>query len=374
VGFVASAAGTETGLAAEAADAPIDFQRARGLLQKRQQGLSLTAEEEAYLRRAIEARRSAGRASRQGGRDATAPGRPHIGQKPITDMTADDRYKGQDGGLYGKGANRPPDAHRRAAEAELAKVRSLDKDGKPAEDGRVVLISISMSNATQEFSEFKRIADVDPAKARRLIIVDCAQGGQAMAEWVPPDARPWTEAQRRISAAGVTPAQVQLGWIKLANKRPQGDLEEHGRILQRDTEAVLRNAKARFPNLRIAYLGSRIYGGYGTTSLNPEPYAYESGFVVRWLIQDQIAQKDAMNYDPAKGAVQMSLLLWGPYMWSDGTTPRQGDGLVWASEDFGGDGTHPSPAGRTKVANLLLDFFKTDPLANPWFVEKSAAQ
>ena len=66
-GFVASAAGTETGPAAEAADAPIDFQRARGLLQKRQQGLSLTAEEEAYLRRAIEARRSAGRALRPAG-------------------------------------------------------------------------------------------------------------------------------------------------------------------------------------------------------------------------------------------------------------------------------------------------------------------
>lgn len=372
--FVASAAGIANVPATEAAAEPIDFQKARGLLQKRQQGLSLTAEEEAYLRRAIEARRAQRRDPSREARGPALPDRPSIGQKPITDMTADDRYKGQDGGLYGRGSNRPPDAHCRAAEAELAKIRPLNKGGAPSDDGRVVLISISMSNATQEFSEFKRIADIDPLKARCLTIVDCAQGGQAMAEWVPPDARPWAEAMRRISAAGVTPAQVQVAWIKLANKRPQGDLEEHGRALQRDTEAVLRNVRAKFPNLRIAYLGSRIYGGYGTTSLNPEPYAYESGFVVRWLIRDQIGQKEAMNFDSAKGAVQMPLLLWGPYLWGDGVTPRQGDGLTWVREDFGGDGTHPSPAGRTKVANLLLDFFKTDPLARSWFVEKKAAQ
>ena len=34
--------------------------------------------------------------------------------------------------------------------------------------------------------------------------------------------------------------------------------------LERDTLAVLHNARALFPNLHIAYLGSRIYGGYAT--------------------------------------------------------------------------------------------------------------
>ncbi len=289
------------------------------------------------------------------------------GMKPLCDMTADDRHKGEDGGLYGKGINTPPKAHLQAAMGELAKIQPLDSDGKPAKDGRVVFVSISMSNATQEFSFFKRVADADPAKSPSLTIVDCAQGGQAMAEWVDPNAMPWQQADHRIANAGVTNRQVQTAWIKLANKGPRGDLQVHGRKLQRDTLAVILNAKARFPNLKIVYLASRIYGGYASGPLNPEPYAYESAFAVRWLIQDQIAGNEALNFEPRRGTVKAPLMLWGPYLWADGTKARKTDGLVWMREDLGSDGTHPSEIGRAKVANLLLDYFKKDALAKPWF-------
>src|SRR5262245_50088926 len=149
------------------------------------------------------------------------------GLVPLTEMSVKDRYKKEDGGLYGQGRNTPPEAHRKAAEAELAKVQPLDADGKAAKDGKVVLVSISMSNATQEFSFFKKLADADDAKSPVLTIVDCAQGGQAMAEWADPAARPWIEADRRLTTANVTAPQVQVAWIKLANKGPQGDLDEH---------------------------------------------------------------------------------------------------------------------------------------------------
>ncbi len=56
-----------------------------------------------------------------------------------------------------------------------------------------------------------------------------------MDEWVNPKARPWVVVDERLKAAGVTPEQVQVAWIKLANKVPQGDLDTHGRKLQRDT-------------------------------------------------------------------------------------------------------------------------------------------
>ena len=130
-----------------------------------------------------------------------------------------------------------------------------------------------------------------------------------MAEWVSPDAQAWREADRRLAAAGVSPRQVQVAWVKLANKGPTGSLDEHGRKLQRDTEAVLHNARSRFPNLRIAYLSSRIYAGYATGNLNPEPYAYESAFPVRWLIQEQIAGRPDLNFDAARGGVKSPLLL-----------------------------------------------------------------
>jgi hypothetical protein len=299
----------------------------------------------------------------------TTGGQDKVGFKPLTEMSADDRYKGQDGGLYGHGKNEPPAELRQAAVAALGKTQPLDASGHPAKDGTIGFVSISMSNATQEFSTFKRLADADPDKSPRLTIVDCAQGGQAMAEWVNPQAGPWQEAAARLSAAKLAPQQVQVAWIKLANKGPRGDLQEHGSKLEKDTLAVIQNTKAKFPNLQIAYLSSRIYGGYATGPLNPEPYAYESAFVVRWLIQRQMRGDQALNSDAARGAAHAPLLLWGPYLWADGVTPRQADGLVYRRDDLAADGTHPSNAGREKVAKLMLDFYKTNALAKSWFVK-----
>jgi hypothetical protein len=307
-----------------------------------------------------------GRASRR--LEAISP-KESIGQKPLTEMSATDRYKGQDGGLYGGGKNEPSEKLRKAALTALKRIQPLDAAGKTSADGIIGFVSISMSNATQEFSLFKRLADEDAAKSPHVTIVDCAQGGQAMAEWVDPEARPWQEASRRLSAANLNPKQVEVASIKLANKAPQGELMEHGKKLESDTLKVIQNARAKFPNLRIVYLSSRIYGGYATNRLNPEPYAYESGFVVRWLIERQIKGEKELNYVPSRGEVHAPVLLWGPYLWADGTTPRKADGLVYSREDLGPDGTHPSPSGRVKVANLLLEFFKTDSLAKTWFAK-----
>lgn len=75
-----------------------------------------------------------------------------------------------------------------------------------------------------------------------------------------------------------------------------------------------------------------------------------------------------LNCDPAKGPVKAPLLLWGPYLWTAGDQPRGGDGLVWTRADVANDGVHPSASGQLKVGDLLLGFFKTDPLARQWFV------
>lgn len=336
---------------------PIDWTRAQSLHQRAQRGEKLSPEEQAYYDRA-----KAERNKRPPG-DQAVP-KPPVGLIPLTDMTGDDRYQGEDGGLYGGGKNTPPAAHEAAAKAALAQIQPLGPDGKPSASGRIVFVSISMSNATQEFSRFKSIADADPRKSSALTIVDCAQGGQAMAEWVPRDGGPWKTALQRIKSASVTPEQVQVAWVKLANKGPRGTLQEHGRKLETDTLAVLQNARAHFPNLRVAYLGSRIYGGYATSMLNPEPYAYDSAFAARWLIQRQIKGDDALA--PEKSP----LLLWGPYFWADGTKGRKTDALVWERADFAQDGTHPSESGRNKVAGMLLEFVATNPLARGWFTGK----
>lgn len=340
---------------------PIDWQKARDLFQRSRAGETLSPEDQAYLDRAKEERQK-GSPSGQS-RPTGNPNQREAPERliPLTDMSADDAYEGQDGGLYGGGANRPPEALLKAANEQLTQIQPLDAEGNPAGDGKIVFISISMSNATQEFSFFKRIADDDPAKSDRLTIVDCAQGGQAMAQWAPADARPWQVAMDRLNAAEVTPQQVQVAWVKLANKSPHGSLEDHVAVLEKDTIQVLQNAKAKFPNLRIAYLGSRIWAGNANGNLNPEPYAYESAFAVRGLIQRQMKGDTTLSLDSSP------LLLWGPYLWAEGENGRQIDDLVYVKEDFAGDGVHPSQTGREKVAQQLLEFCKTDPLAKPWF-------
>jgi hypothetical protein len=169
----------------------------------------------------------------------------------------------------------------------------------------------------------------------------------------------------RIERAGVNPAQVQAAWVKLANKGPAGSKPEHLAKLEADTVKVLQNAKARFPNLRITYLGSRIWAGNSSGGLNPEPYAYESAFAVRSLIKRQMAG------DPQLAPAKSPLLLWGPYLWAQGEKGRKLDDLRWIPEDFAKDGVHPSETGREKVARLLLEFFAKDPMAKAWFTGAS---
>lgn len=368
----------------------IDWEKARELLQKQRQGQSLTDEEEAYLDRAKQERakgrqgRSRPQGDRSPQRDQAIKGKETTGMIPLTELV-DGKYKNQSGGLYGNGMNTPPASHLAAAKKELDKIRPLDANGNPSQDGKIVLISLGMSNTTQEFSQFKRIADDDPDKSPGVVIVDCAQGGQAAAQWAYPEKykrtdrstgrerpSPWAVMDERIKKAGVMPAQVQLVWIKQAEMGPAnlGEFPRHARVLQDNIAVILQELKGRFPNLRIAYLSSRIYAGHAGTPLNPEPYAYESAFSVRWLIEDQMEGKSELNYDPEKGQVKSPLLLWGPYLWGDGVKPRKSDGLVWTREDLAGDGTHPSDSGRRKVAKMLLKFFKTDVNGKGWFLPK----
>jgi len=353
----------------------IDWRRAGELHRRAQSGEKLTPEEQAYYEKAKAARQQRmgqGKGGEQ--RAATGPatgGRDSVGLVPLTELGAQ-KYKGEDGGLYGGGRNDPPPAHAAAAKRELAKIQPLDAEGKPAGDGKVVLLSVGMSNTTQEFSRFKQLADADPEKSPRLVIVDGAQGGQAAAQWAASaDSRVWQTVEERLQAAGVSGRQVQVVWLKQANIRPTEEFPEHAKKLAADVTTILQMLKAKFPNLRVAYLGSRIYAGYATTQLNPEPYAYEGAFAMRWLIQDQINGAPKLNYDPARGEVKAPLLLWGPYLWADGLKPRPGDGLRWTRDDLTPrDGTHPSRAGCQKVAELLLKFCKSDPGARSWFAAK----
>ncbi len=273
-------------------------------------------------------------------------------------------YQGESGGLYGNGRNTPPASHQADGVAIARAIEPVDAQGQPSASGRFAFISIGMSNTTQEFSTFVPMAMSDPLRHPRLAIVDGAQGGMTAADWMNPGCSCWTTLASRLQQAGVAPAQVATAWVKLADRQPSTGFPAYARTLSTETAAVLRQLKTRFPNLRMAYLSSRIYAGYATSTLNPEPYAYESAFSVRWTIEDQLT--GALPY--AGPGAQAPWIAWGPYLWADGLRPRS-DGLTWACSDLQSDGTHPSATGRQKVAQMLFDFVRTDATAREWYLQ-----
>jgi lysophospholipase L1-like esterase len=284
-----------------------------------------------------------------------------VGFTPLTDLTGG-TYRDQPGGLYPGRTNAHPDQASGIALARAIQPRS--SAGAPDPAGKYALVSIGMSNTTQEFSAFKTIADRDAGKDPALAIVDGAQGGQTAALWASPACACWGVLDSRLQAAGVSAAQVAVVWLKEADAGPTSGWPAHAATLKTEIETMLQLLKQRFPNLQIAYLSSRIYAGYATSTLNPEPYAYESAFAVRGVIQDQLGGAGGIDYR----AGQAPWVGWGPYLWADGIRPRS-DGLTWACADFStSDGTHPSASGQQKVASMLVDFVRTDASAREWFL------
>jgi hypothetical protein len=147
-------------------EGPIDLDRVKELYKKSKRGDRLTPEEQKYLDRALRELKNPKGPDRKE--------QPSTGLIPLNEMSAEDRYKGEDGGLYGGGKNGPPEAHRLAAREALKKIEPLDARGRPSKDGKVVFVSLGMSNTAGVFRMFKELADRDPQKSPDVLLVNCA--------------------------------------------------------------------------------------------------------------------------------------------------------------------------------------------------------
>lgn len=305
---------------------------------------------------------------------------------PLTEMDSS-TYLGFPGRLY-PDANTPPADHLAEGLRRATRIEPLDRPGRPDGTGKIVMISVGMSNTTQEFCaqqslgpcepwSFVGQAQADPAVNRStLVIVNGAAGGQAASTWDSPSDPNYDRVRdQNLARANTTEAQVQIAWVKVANPRPNRSLpatNSDAYALVAQMGNIVRAMKTRYPNLLLVYFSSRIYAGYATTGLNPEPYAYESGFAVKWLIEAQIHQMRSGALDSRAGNLDYRSVApwigWGPYLWANGAAPRV-DGLFWLPGDFQSDGTHPSRSGQEKVGRLLLQFFKNDPTSKGWFLD-----
>jgi len=295
-------------------------------------------------------------------------------QTPLTDL-GPGFYQGLQGGLYEGGSNVVPVDHHAAGLVAAALVTPVN--------GKIVLLSIGMSNTTLEFcaadinpctpesfiSQMAATPGVNPA----VVAVNGAQGGNGIEDWTAGN-QVYKTVAGRLKKVGLTTSQVRVAWVKQALETsmtctslptPGNDSD----LFAMKLAALIRRLKVEYPNLVQVFVSSRIFA-YTTRCERGEPLNYETSFAVRRVIQSQIDQTRGGPVDPTLGDLRYApgpaaWTAWGPYLWADGSTPRS-DGLTWLPEDFGADGVHPLPPGVFKVGSRLLDFFLTSEYTS-WF-------
>jgi hypothetical protein len=288
----------------------------------------------------------------------------------ITDLGTG-TYYGYEAGLYPNGSNVRPSQHDSDGVSFADGIGPLDSNGNPSPSGVYGLVGIGESTALDEFGQFLPIINSYPGKNPSLVVVDASQGGATPNNLTSLTSAYWsTILNNYIPDGGITAKQVVAVWLEDSDGIATGTFPTDIQTMQSEYEAIAQQVLLAFPNVKLMYFSSRIYAGYsnGVATINPEPYAYESGWAVKWAIGDQINGAANLNYNPANGPVVAPWIDWGPYYWSNGLLGRQ-DGLVYTCQDLNADGTHPSQSfGDLKVANRIFQFFLHDDTTTPWFV------
>src|SRR5690349_14512222 len=250
----------------------------------------------------------------------------NLGVTPLNEMGFS-AYSNYPGGLYPNGANTRPPAHESAGlQIATNEILPLSAAGNAdTNNGKIVLLSLGVSNTTQEWASgdnvthnitntFKYRADLDPSKNLQVVIVDGAFGGQDAITWTNPASANWGMViTQRLVAAGVNTNQVQVMWLKQALVAPHnyGAFPGHAQALRGYLATILRIAKNKYPNLKLVYFSCRTRS-YDTNSadLNPEPFAFETAFSDKWVIEDQINGTNNLNFNSSNGPVVAPWLSW----------------------------------------------------------------
>jgi hypothetical protein len=281
-------------------------------------------------------------------------------------------FEGYEGGLYPNGANVRPSAQNSAGIAFAQGIVPLNSSGVYSPTGKYVLMAVGESTLQNEFNRFLPIANSDPTKNPYLVLVNGAQGGATPNNLTSTTSFYWnTVLYNYLPQNGVTSEQVVAIVMEDTDGIATGTFPSDITALQSQYETMMNTMLTLFPNLKLVYFSSRVYGGYSNgvgSPDNPEPYAYEVGWAAKWAIGDQINGNANLNYNPANGPVEAPWMSWGPYYWSNGMLGRA-DGLIWDCADFSADGTHPSSEfGQYKVASQWLQFLKSDATTMPWYL------
>src|ERR1700680_2516614 len=207
---------------------------------------------------------------------------------PLTDLLTR-TYYGNTGGLYPGGINQPPADQDSVAKVRRTLIKPLDVNGDESPFGKYVLLSIGMSNATQEWCSqnsgppcapwtfMGKVATDLSINHYSLVIVNGAADGQDAPAWTSPASARYDRIKvGRLAPLGLSENQVQAVWVKLDDQKPSVSLpgdSADANVLLTNLGLVMRALRVRYPYLRLVFISSRIYGGGGRDVLDAAPRA-----------------------------------------------------------------------------------------------------
>src|SRR5262249_22543215 len=117
------------------------------------------------------------------GADNPRPAQPKVDTsklKPLDEL-GKEQYQGFQGGFYPDGKNERPAAHEKAGLELAKKIQPLDGDGKPSANGKIVILSVGMSNTSQSSQGFMKALEGEQGKNPHVQFVNGAVGGMTAA-------------------------------------------------------------------------------------------------------------------------------------------------------------------------------------------------
>jgi hypothetical protein len=289
-------------------------------------------------------------------------------------------YHGVQGGLYSGGVNVPSADYHIAGIARARAVQPLAVNGLPSGTGRYVLLSIGGSGASAAWCSSSsappcngwsftgRAVSEIAVNHSALVIVNGAIPGADYRRWIAAADSNYNRIRdTRLAPLGLSENQVQAVWMILPDSATHLPLRASASDASPQMEHLaqtLRALKSRYPNLHLVFISSAVYGGYSAEGETP---SYESGIIVKWVIQRRIDQTSRGCTDAGGNTCADPWISWGPYLWARGAAARN-DGLAWPRSDFDPSGMVLSQSGEARLGGMLLDFFKTSPYARCWFL------
>jgi len=262
-------------------------------------------------------------------------------------------------------SNTIPAAHLASGQAIAAGIQPLNARGDvDLANGKIVVVVEGFSNTFYETNAFiQHFLQNNPVLNPQLTLVNAADPGCHLICWL----------NKGVDSID---AQVQIVLMKHSNNTPQfaNGLPEnpitpfttiaskrfpnHALTTKDMLKTRILDVKKKYPNLKLLFLTSRSYGGWSCDPAGTgyrEPVAFEEGFSTKWLIEDQVLNKDPDLVFSGPNA-KAPWMAWGPYLWNS----------TWTRTMFS-DGVHPCPAGQLAVAQQWYDFLMQDSTARLWF-------